>query len=664
MQKKLSILTLLIILIGLFATMPMTLTAQDSEPTSIPILPATTEESAAPSAPNSISPPVVPNSTGAESTVEPEATAVVNPDDDSSSVEVPTNICPVAVEDSFTATEILCSDVASGEACVGNGRVDSVFNADLGTAFSQANDRVELTSLDQITLSSGSTWTVMRAQLELATTDGGDIATGTLIAYGNLTLTDTGRVASGGAQSGTVIAERGMNVRRTPSNDGVAVWQLQGGQEITVTGISADREWIRIIIPNDFAGTGWVYAPYIQVEGGDETLAIVNESSPVPDLAPPEFAPAQSFELLSAPAITDCDAPVSGLLLQSPSGTPDALRLQINNAEIQISGTVFIQALVGDVLRISVLEGQATAIANGSEATATSDSRINVPLDVNLVVNGAPQVEAFSPSDLEGIPTRILPRQIAFGLAPIEEVVEVVETPATEETDSDAEEATGFVTPEPSEDTVEEMLTCTLTAPDEVRNIRAGASTEFDVVQVLDPNQSIEAVGQALGELNLTWYQTDTGGWIRVDTVDVSGDCNALPVVETPELPEPTEEAETNAGETDGSASALNSSQLADLTCDGTSITGSATSDGTDTSISIGGTWTASAGTSATFTTQGGLLRPEFGNYIQLINTSGTEIAASGEERILNITFETDTSFEARFSAANGDIVLLAVSCG
>lgn len=673
MQKKLSILTLLIILIGLFSTMPMTLTAQDSEPTSIPVLPATTDESAAPSAPNNIAPPVVSDTTSAESTIEPEATAEIDSSSDTStpieqSNDLVEQLCPVAVEDSFTATEILCSDVASGEACIGNGRVDSVFNADVGTAFSQANDRVQLTSLEQMSLASGSTWTVMRAQLELATTDGGDIATGTLFAYGNLTLTDTGRVASGSAQNGTVIAARGMNVRRTPGNDGVAVWQLQGGQQIIVTGISADREWIRMIIPNEFAGTGWVYAPYIEVDGGDETLAIVNEGSPIPDLAPPEFAPAQSYELLSAPAIDGCDAPVSGLLLQSPSGTPDALRLQINNAEIQISGTVFIQALVGEVLRISVLEGQATAIANGSEATAMSDSRINVPLDINLVVNGAPQVEAFNVNELTGVPTRILPRQIAFGLAPIEEIEVPSEVVAEEATSSDispAEETPVFGTPQASEveeETVAETPICTLTAPDEVRNVRAGASTQFDIVQVLEANQSTTAVGQAIGELNLTWYQTDTGGWIRVDTIDSDGDCSALPVVEAPDLPEPSEDVEASTDNTSGSA--LSSTELASLTCDGaTSVTGSSTSDGTDTSVSIGGTWTARAGTSITITTNGGMFRPEFAHYIKLINSDGTEIALSGEERRLSASFETDTTFEARFSAANGDVVLMAVSC-
>lgn len=644
MPKKIILTVMLMIAVVLLISIPLNTVsyAQDASPTQIPIVGESTDDSAAPLAPD-IAPPTVDETTTTDTAVEPEATDAVGVDS-GVSIEVPAgSVCPVSIENSFTATEILCSDMASGEACLGNGTVDSTFGADVAGSFSQANDRVQFTSLDQITLTSGSTWTVVRAELELATTDGGDIATATMIAYGNLTLTDTGRVAAGGARNGTVAANRGMNVRRTPGNDGVVVWQLQGGQEIIVTGISADREWIRIVIPNDFAGTGWVYAPYVTVEGGDETLAVVTVNSPQPDFSTPEFAPGQSFELLSALPATDlkCDEtiPISGLLIQSPSGTPDSLKIKINSAEIQFNGTIFIQAQAGEALVISVLEGQSTVLFNGSQATASASNRINVPLDNNLVVNGTPQAEAFDASDLPSVPTRILQRQVSFDMTPVDEV------PA-EDTTADS----GFGTPVAT--SVPE--TCTLTAPDEVRNVRAGASTEFEVIQVLQPSDSVTGVGQAIGELNLTWYQTETDGWIRIDTIEASSGCGAVPVVEAPPLPTPTE-APTIQG--------LQSSTLAELTCDGTAITGSITSDGTDTSVVIGGTWTASAGTNVTFTTQGGMLRPEFGDLIRLVVSDGTVLAGSADGRSLAFTFETDTTFEARFSAANGDLVVMAASC-
>lgn len=663
MIKKLFISASFVMTLSIFvmlSSMTMTYAQDDSEPTPIPVLPDDTDDSAAPLAPNVVAPiDVEVDEPDAESTEDPQATPVVGDDNQASDVSpIQSDVCPIGVQDSFTAVEILCSDVTSGEACIGNGTVNATFGAEVESSFSQSNDRVQIGNLDRIELVSGTTWTVIRAELQLASTDGGTIAPATVFAYGNLALTDTGRVASGSIQNGTVLAERGMNVRRAPGNDGVVVWQLQGGQDIIVTGISADREWIRMVIPNEFAGTGWVYAPYVNVEGGDEALPIVGVNSPVPDFSAPEFAPGQSFELLSELPSVNCDSdvPVSGLLVQSPSSTPDALRLQINSAEIQINGTVFIQAQVGEVLRVSILEGEATVLANNGEATANAENRINVPLDANLVVNGTPQSEAFDPAELANVPIRLLPRPIAFGFVLDEVVVPTEEASDTDEagTEEDSGDNQTFGTPQP----VTETSVCTLTAPDDVRNIRAGASTEFDVVQVLQPNESVEADGQAVGELNLTWYRTVTGGWVRIDTINASVDCGSLPVVETPALPEPTPEEDTSA------SASLSIPELAPLVCDGTSsITGSATSNGEETSIAIGGTWTATAGTTITINSQGGMLRPEFGAYIRLITEDGTELANSGENRSLTFTFNADATFEARFSAANNDTVVMAVSC-
>ncbi|MEM9955336.1 MAG: hypothetical protein AAF846_27280 [Chloroflexota bacterium] len=659
MQKRILISVSCLVVTALFLTSTINQPsyAQDSEPTSIPILPDATEDSAAPVAPIVAPPSVEQPQPLPESTADPEATPAV--DTPAEEVAIDTNVCPIGVDDSFTAVEILCTDTASGNSCIGNGTVNASFSGSIEGTFSQANDRVALTSLDRIQLVSGTTWTVIRAELQLATTDGGDIAQTTMFAYGNLTLTDTGQVASGAGRDGTVLAANGMNVRRAPGAAGVVVWQLQGGQQIVVTGISPDREWLRMVIPNEFAGTGWVYAPYIEVAGGNETLEVVNENSPVPDLTPPQFAPAQSYELLSELPPTDCDpaAPLSGLLLQSPSGLPDAVRLQINSAEIQISGTVFIQALIGEQLRVSVLEGQAIVLANGGEATATANERINVPLDINLVVNGTPQTEAFDSAELADVPTRLLPRGIAFGIENFDttEVDTAPEDTTTESSEAEEESNTNFGTPQPT--TESSTATCTLTAPDENRNIRAGASTEFETVQVLQAGESIEADGQAIGELNLTWYRTVNGGWIRIDTIDASVGCDTLPVVETPDLPEPIDTPETET------TASLSSSTLAPLVCDGSAITGSATSTGEETSIAIGGTWTASSGTTVTFNTQGGMLRPEFGSYIKLITEDGTELATSGESVSLTYTVTADTVFEARFSAANNDLVVVAASC-
>lgn len=668
MMNRERIIAFFALVMGLMMTLPLTVSmAQDATPTPIPAQgEEDTSDSAAPAA--NIEVTVAPTAIGntetetdtdaaaPESTAVPEATDTVSEPVDTLANAAP--VCPIGVQDAFTATEILCSDLASGEACIGNGTVAAVFgNAADNTGFAQSNDRATLDTINQLSLTSTDAWTVMRAQIRLATSDGGDIATGTMFAYGNVTLEDTGRVAATGAAEGTVIAARGMNVRRTPGNDGVVVWQLGAGENITVTGITADDQWIRIVIPNEFAGTGWVYAPYMQVENGADSLPVVTVNSPVPDLTPPEFAPGQSYRLTTGTVPEGCegDRSVSGILFQSPSGTPDDMRLEINGVALAINGTVFIQAQAGETLRVSVLEGQTTATALDESATASSNDALVVALTDDLAPNGTPNTESVDVADLGIVPTRLLPRQIAFDAGATEDIADVAAaTPVP----------SGFGTPAATAI----PASCTLTAPD-VRNVRSGPSTAFEIVQVLEEGDSVEAVGQAQGELNLTWFQTAGGGWIRVDTVETSGGCGALPVVDAPELPEATaipdeddEETDTTEDTATGEPS-LSSSTLAPLACDGSAITGSTTSDGTEVYVAIGGTWTANAGTTATYTTQGGLFRPELGDYIQLVTDDGTVLASSGEGRSLTITFDTDVLYEARFSAANGDTVLIAASC-
>lgn len=684
MLKKYVPIALVCCLMGVMMTLPLlttTTSAQGNAPTPTPIAvqgEEDTSDNAAPGVGVEVTIPIIEQTE--EPIEEPVTDEAVETDADNVTVEesaetedvaapadVPdvadaAPVCPIGVQDAFTATELLCGDLASGEACIGNGSVNAIFgNAADNTGFIGSGDRTTFTSLAQVSLNSTDAWTVVRTQIELATSDGGDIATGTLYAYGNVTLEDTGRVASTNAQQGTVIAQRGMNVRRTPGNDGVVVWQLGAGEIITVTGITNDDQWIRIVIPNEFAGTGWVYAPYLEVENGADTLPVVTVNSPIPDLTPPDFEPGQSFRVTTGETPEGCEGEraVSGLLFQTPSGTPDDLRIELNGVALSINGTVFITAQASEELRVHVLEGNARATVGENSTTAFADNAAVVALSDDLAPLGSPSTESFNPANLGIVPTRLLPRQVAVDTGTEDQNDEVA---AAEPADAPS----GFGTPAPAA----ASQACTLTAPS-TRNVRAGAATAFEVVQVLEEGDTVEAVAQATGqEVNLTWYQTSNGGWLRIDTIEESGDCGSLPVVEPPELPKPSptpatesEEDTEDTDDTTGGGISLASSTLAPLTCDGSAITGSTTSDGQQNFVVIGGEWTATAGTTVTYTTQGGLLRPELGDYIQLVDTDGSVLAQSGEGRSITITFDSDVVYEARFSAANGDTVLMAASC-
>jgi len=467
------------------------------------------------------------------------------------------------------------------------------------------------------------------------------------LAFGNVTIEDEGRVSGGGAQNATVIAGRGMNVRREPGTQGVVVWQLQSGEEVIATGRSADREWIRIQIPNRFQGIGWVYAPYLEVEGGADSLPTVNANSPAPELSAPEFGPMQAIALETANFPAECTAaPPSGLLMQTPSGLPDEVRLQVNGAEITFNGAIFLQATAATALQVYVLEGTATVTAAGTSANAGAATFITVTLDADSNASGAPLAAPFPVADFESLPIRLLDRQFVLSATPAQP-------------DGDTTSAEGFATPTTAAGFGTPLPTatpevCTLTAPD-VRNVRSGPSTDFEIVRVLQAGESVTGIGQTRDVDRFPWYQT-ASGYIRLDAVDASAACANLPSV----TPPPTEvPAETDTPE----AGVFESTTLGAVACPGGQVSTSGTSDGSELFISLGGEWTIGAGTTATFSTQGGLLRPELGSYIQLVTLDGTVIAESNDGRVLTVNFDQQQTFTARFSAANGDVVVMSARC-
>jgi uncharacterized protein YgiM (DUF1202 family) len=596
----------------------------------------------------------------AETTAEPAAPETTPADTaDTAPAQISESACPTLVQEGFTATEIVCEAVSNGGTCIGNGSVNATPNGNLPEfSFSSPGDNAEFTSIDELQLRTSGTennaWTVVRARPNLNSSGDGAPVTGEMVLFGDVTLADAGQQsASSGALTGSVIAQFGMNVRNAPGNSGTVVWQLSPGEDILVTGITPSQDWYRMQIPNRFQGIGWVYAPYIQLEGEatQDALPVVTTASPPPNLEPPDFGPMQAYTLLSASTPDDCgaDIPDSGMLIQSPSALPDAMRFRVNSVEIELNGTAFITAQADRSLQVQVMEGDVTAIVNDQTATASAGQIVDVPLSGSLQPDGAPSTMTYDTATLSGIPIRLLPRQFVLNTAPV-----VADTTTGTDATGDSAPGQGFGTAEPPPPAAE----CILTAPDEDRNIRGGPGTDYEVVDVLRPNSTVQATGRNDDEFNFTWYQTSRG-WIRFDTVSRTDACVDLPVVDAPPPPEPT----TPPATATPGANNVTSSTLGQVCPDG-QVSASGTSDGTNLAITLGGNWQASAGSSITVETQGGLLRPEYGDYIRIVNDSDETLAGSDEGRTLAYTFQQNQNFRLEFSAANGDVVVMSVRCG
>jgi uncharacterized protein YraI len=78
---------------------------------------------------------------------------------------------------------------------------------------------------------------------------------------------------------------------------------------------------------------------------------------------------------------------------------------------------------------------------------------------------------------------------------------------------------------------------CALTARVNDANVRAGPSTEYEILSKLALNQSVQAVGWTTGEEGFTWWKLAAGGWVRGDVFidaanpNVPDACLSLPLV-------------------------------------------------------------------------------------------------------------------------------------
>lgn len=643
----------------LLLVVALQVTAQDAEPTpNRPVLPTdpiggTTPE--APGQPNTEpvateetdeTAPEQPADDVAEPTPTPEPTQPTVPE----LPEVTSDgVCPTIVQPAFDATQIVCEGVASGQICIGNGTVEVDPKASVGDiTFASAGDVVPFTSLDEIRVRSmgteGDQWSVAVGQLPLPTTADQQVFANILL-FGDVTVVDRGEPpqVSGGA-SGTIIGSQGLNVRRAPNNQAVIVYQVRAGEDIIVTGRSADNQWLRIQIPTRFAGIGWVYAPYVEVAGGAENLAVVNQDSPPPNLSVSSstFSTKQAISLVSALTPAECEqTPDSGIMIQSPSSLQDAVRVRINDVILEINGTVFVSAQPDGFMTVAVPEGSATLELNEQRVEVNAGAQATITMTDTLSPSSAPVVTAYNADAIANLPIRLAPRPFVAA----EPDPNAAAAPAVTSSDDTSDE--------PAEPT--EPQVCTITAISTVKNLRAGPGTTFDVINTLEGEASIEGIGQSADEFGFVWYETPDG-WIRADTVRVTDACAALPQTSP-------DDSTTDATVDEPAVTAsLVSSEVGEV-CGTEPVTLTQVSDGTNFAVEIGGAWTVSAGTTVRVETAGGDLRPEYGDYIRFNDASGNVLARSGNVRTLEYTFVVNTTFGMAFSAANQNEVTATITC-
>lgn len=131
----------------------------------------------------------------------------------------------------------------------------------------------------------------------------------------------------------------------------------------------------------------------------------------------------QAFYFRTGIADAPCSAaPESGILIQTPNSA-ERITLNINEAVVTLGSTAFLQAVPGDAMRVSILEGTGEVTAGGASVAVPAGTQVSVPLDGDGRADGVPSYPvAYTTDQADALPVVMLP-----------EVVEVAEPISAEE---------------------------------------------------------------------------------------------------------------------------------------------------------------------------------------------------------------------------------------
>lgn len=348
---------------------------------------------------------------GAAGQAGPEATPEATP-------EAGGDACPTIVQTALLVTEEGCDGTRLNQACYGYLVLDAEpRDGAIDFDFSEPGDVVDVATVESLRLSAMDVdtgqWGVVLLQLD-APADGettADVGDGvTILLFGDAAIEDATNFVP-------ITALENVRIRTLPDVNADILTLLEAGEGLTANGRTSDGRWLRVRLPDDLGGLGWLAADFVTSEGQLSDLNVVPEEvirGDVEDL-PARFGPMQAFYYQSGQDDAPCpEAPNSGMLIQTPEGVA-SVTIWMDEVVIQLDATAFIQAEPGGVMTVSVLEGSATVTANGGSTTVVAGTQTTVDLDENLGAAGVPTApEGFDPDNVAALPVSLLDEPVGI----------------------------------------------------------------------------------------------------------------------------------------------------------------------------------------------------------------------------------------------------------
>jgi uncharacterized protein YgiM (DUF1202 family) len=322
--------------------------------------------------------------------------------------------CPTIVRTALDATDAACEATSRNQACYGNTQLEAIPQEGIEDFnFEQPGDIVDVVGVSTLTLQplSGDVWGValMRLQANIPETLPGQNVT--FLLFGDV---DIRNAVETNVEPITVnVTSTGdINVRSGPSTSDQRIAGLSNGETVVADGRNPDSSWLRIQLSD--GNPGWVSADLVTVE---DDITLLNVVDPLA-LPPPPLNPMQAFYFKSGIGDAPCEeAPDSGILIQTPEGV-GTINLTVNEVDIQLGSTAYLQAQASGDMTVNVVENQATVSAQGTTRFVPAGSRVRVPLDANLAADGPPsEPEPYDNADLAAVPVSHMPRRISVAPA-------------------------------------------------------------------------------------------------------------------------------------------------------------------------------------------------------------------------------------------------------
>jgi len=125
-----------------------------------------------------------------------------------------------------------------------------------------------------------------------------------------------------------------------------------------------------------------------------------------------EYGPMQAFTFKSGIGEPQCnDAPRDGILVQTPQGVA-TVELLINEVQISLGSTAYLQAQPNQQILIAMLEGQATITINEITRTILAGVQVTIPANADGLPDGELTLDTLDVDNLMGVPVQLLPRDI------------------------------------------------------------------------------------------------------------------------------------------------------------------------------------------------------------------------------------------------------------